>query len=122
MKHTAADGPFGALTEAAANYDAGIARALATPPTGYIGFGGTPGTNRPGRWSQYGASFHFEVGIDEWSFDYDLKTRVWRLSMIRTYGNGYFPQGPGCDASGYVITNPDHLRILNNLLRLYPRI
>lgn len=41
---------------------------------------------------------------------------TWRLVSVSDYGNHSFVHGPGCDASGYVVTDPGDVDYLNGVL------
>lgn len=47
------------------------------------------------------------VEVQDGSTTYTFKLLAddkWRLTYVDTYGNGSFVNGPGCDASGWVVT------------------
>lgn len=58
----------------------------------------------------------FAKGVDEFHCT-RYPGPVWRFDWISTYGNGHFVYGPGCDASGYVIRDPEVLAHLEGLVQ-----
>jgi hypothetical protein len=52
--------------------------------------------------------FKIEVGVTEYTIR-KLHDRKWRLVYVNTYGNVSGVYGDACDASGFVVTDPDLL-------------
>ena len=63
--------------------------------------------------------FRIRYGTDEAVFRMSRDYK-WRLMMTYTYGKGSFIYGDACDASGYVLTDEEHLEFIDSLALWQP--
>ena len=60
-------------------------------------------------------TLHLTEGTTTYTLDLNPADYTWRLTNINTYGNVEFVNGVGCDATGFVVSNPDLEELLENV-------